>query len=41
MAAYGRPLTGSTHNFKVVILKLEFDILDFEIGVLSLRFDKL
>ena len=41
MAAYVRLLKGQTHNFKVAILKLELNILDLEIGLLILGFEKL
>ena len=32
---------GPAHNFEVAILKLDLDILDLEIGILSLAFAKL
>jgi hypothetical protein len=40
MAAYVRLHTSPAHGFEIVILKLEFDISDLEIDILSLEFDK-
>ena len=36
-----RPLIGPPHNFEVIILKLKLVILNLEISILILEFDKL